>query len=78
MLKSIIIFLGILLLIRFLLRMLSSGLSIRVEKHYYHHGNKEPYQKPEGYTTINTNSTVSKTGKYTDTEGEYVNYEEVK
>ncbi|MCC6683894.1 MAG: hypothetical protein IT247_02370 [Bacteroidia bacterium] len=79
MIKFLLTSIAVIFLVRMLLRLLTGGFHVKVEKHYYYHDNrKQETQKPEGFTTITQNTTQGKQNKYSETEGEYVPYEEVK
>lgn len=79
MIKFLLTSLALVFLFRVLLKLLLGGFVVRVEKHYYHNtSTQDKKQKPEGYTTIHQQNSSNKPAKYSDTEGEYVNYEEIK
>jgi hypothetical protein len=79
MIKFLLTSIAVIFLVRMLIRLLTQGFNVKIEKHYYyHHTPKQEAQKHEGYTTLNQNTAEGKQVKYSETEGEYVPYEEVK
>lgn len=78
MIKFLLTSVAVIFLVRMLLRLLTGGFHVKVEKHYYYHVNrKQESQEQEGFTTITQNTSKGKQSKYPGTEGEYVPYEEV-
>ena len=76
MLKFLLTLIAVIFLLRLLIGLLAGSFQVYIVKHYHEQAPRDHKRQPEGKVTIDT-GTGAKPRKYSDTEGEYTDYEEI-